>query len=413
MAPINPMAAALMAFGGGLAAGSGPSRTPVGLGQAMGAGAQQGLGAYMAADEMHRRNRAADLESLELSLRLGQMDQQKQKEAAQQLALRRATAGMSPEQQALVQAAPEHAMRRLTDQAFPDPIDPTKRYRVAGTDVVDLMAEGGPTIALRGSRDGGPLVPVFDPNTGTTTWAHRTEAAGQHAPPKSGMAIRTNQDGSVEIVQGQNAAGNLEGLQKRTAGTIEDRLIKLSDRMQRLDRIHASYKPEFSQILPRAGMEWAALKDKFGQLGEAERGSLNAYTTWKATAYEDLNRTLNELSGAAVTEHEMRRLTQASPKPGEGIFDGDSPGQFEAKLGEQIYQVKLAYARLHHFRRQGLPTPDFAANDDGGVSLDDMPAIIDQRGRDIEAELVAANPDAPSEQIILEVDSRLRREFGI
>lgn len=439
---VDPWAASLIAAGGGLAQAGGPSRYPVGFGQAFSQAANQGLGAYMQAQQMGQRERLNDLQMLEASLAMGQRQREEQARQKRAAALAKYVQGLDPQKAALIEAAPDAALAKMVESEFPDPVKPTDRYKVAGTDVIDMMAEGGPHIALRGSRDAGPLVPVFDDASGKTyyytrsgqntgmqappkddnqlvqvvgddgqiRYVPRSQAAGALAPPKSGMSVY-DREGNLLVSTGPGGGG--ENLQKGTATEIEKKMVQLGDRMQRLDMISHSYKPEFSEVLPRAEMEWAALKDKFGALSPNERTALDEYTNWKSNAYEDLNRTLNELSGAAVTEHEMKRLTQASPKPGEGIFDGDSPTQFKSKLDAQRYQVKLAYARLHYYRTKGLPVPDFKNNDNGGVSLDKMPGIIDARGKELADEMQRRNPGATMDQINLAVDNQLRAEFGL
>lgn len=47
------------------------------------------------------------------------------------------------------------------------------------------------------------------------------------------------------------------------------------------------------------------------------------------------------------------------------------------------------------------------------MSLDDVPAIIEQRGAEIERDLKAANPKADPMSIEKRVDQQLKREFGI
>lgn len=54
---------------------------------------------------------------------------------------------------------------------------------------------------------GEPLEQVYDAATGAVRYVPRSQAAGQMAPPKSGMSITTNPDGTVSVTQGGSGAG--------------------------------------------------------------------------------------------------------------------------------------------------------------------------------------------------------------
>ena len=347
----------------------------------------------------------------------GRLDRQKradEQEAARKAQLQSLMVSMPPEQRAMLETATAMGKPDLAYQSmYPKPMGPADRYRVAGTDVIDLAAEGGPKIALRGSRDAGPLVPVFDPETGQASYATREQALGHMAPPKSGGVQITGYDEQGRPLIQVGGSSQAGAMQKPTAANIEKQMVDMGGKMQRLDLIAKSYRPEYSEIPNRVGFEWSTLKDKFGQLDPAKRQELSAYTTWRANAAQDMNQTIHDLSGAAVTPQEYERLARAMPNAGTGVGDGDSPTEFKAKLDAQIYQAKLAYARLAYYRSHGLPAPDFAGNNNGGTSLADMPKIIDARGQELEQQLRQQNPNVPADQIAQQVDQQLRAEFGL
>jgi len=91
------------------------------------------------------------------------------------------------------------------------------------------------------------------------------------------------------------------------------------------------------------------------------------------------------------------------------VFDGDAPSVFKRKLDNSVSFAKKAYARLNHILRNGLdPGQNFA-----GIKLDDMPKIIDKRGKEIEAEIKAREPDLPDATIQQMVMRQLSQEYGL
>ena len=94
---------------------------------------------------------------------------------------------------------------------------------------------------------------------------------------------------------------------------------------------------------------------------------------------------------------------------GTGIFDGDDPVTLEAKLNNSIRLQRQAIARYNFMRSKGL---NFDRNSlDQFLSLDDVPAAIDQRGAEIEGRLRKSGADPNT--IDQQVRRQLKQEFGI
>jgi hypothetical protein len=107
----DPRQAAMLQAGLGLLASSGPSRTPVGLGQAIGQAGMQGINAY---NQTNQANQQQQLFQMKLAEVQREMDERKKKEAA--LAALRADprfANLGP----LLDVAPAAAIER----AYPKP----------------------------------------------------------------------------------------------------------------------------------------------------------------------------------------------------------------------------------------------------------------------------------------------------
>jgi hypothetical protein len=98
------------------------------------------------------------------------------------------------------------------------------------------------------------------------------------------------------------------------------------------------------------------------------------------------------------------------PKIGDGWFDGDSPTEFKAKLDDAMAQTKKSIARLAYLKRNGMSLEDGLGK---GVTLDRMPELMKERGREIEAELKKTAPNASKEVVGRSMRRQLSVEFGL
>ena len=204
----------------------------------------------------------------------------------------------------------------------------------------------------------------------------------------------------------------ISGLAKPTVNQLEERTLNAAGQLGRLNDIMQRFDPKFLDITNRMKMMGASWTAKFGgKLKPDDEKELGRYASFRSAAVNNLNTILKELSGAAVTPQEYERIQNDQPVAGTGIFDGDDPVSFKAKAERTTRSLKSAIARLNFMRSKGL-------NFDRGsldqfMSLDDVPAIIEQRGAEIERDLKAANPKADPMSIEKRVDQQLKREFGI
>ena len=191
-------------------------------------------------------------------------------------------------------------------------------------------------------------------------------------------------------------------LSKPTKTEVEKQQLNTGDQIARLNNIQFSYRPEFLNIKFRAGQEWNSLKDKFGGLPEAEKATLTNYSVYKQNATQNLNLTIKDLTGAAMSDAEAGRIISTLPNAGTGVFDGDSPTQFESKLNNGIQQTKYALARKQYALKNGLNWQD--------TPLDQMPAIVNKRAADI-AKQYKLDPNKPADRNTIK--TQLAAEFGI
>ena len=195
-------------------------------------------------------------------------------------------------------------------------------------------------------------------------------------------------------------------LDKTAKGEVQKDLVGLTGTIGRLESINARLDPKFLKIPERAGFAWNTLQDKFGALPLDQKQDLANFTRFRQTSVQNAALYVKYLSGVAVSEQEYQRIMKTLPNAGTGIFDGDSPTEFQAKMKEATVQAKMAYARAKHLDTTGFKGKPWEA----GVALDDMRGIIDQRGAQIEQQLQGR---VPPERMRDVVRQKLKQEFGI
>ena len=247
-------------------------------------------------------------------------------------------------------------------------------------------------------------------------------APGQQQAPQAAQPAAAPMGDATPAAPSLPAAGASQGLpgaggtvsrdpaamEGGTRRQIEEQAVASQDRISRLAGIERSYDPQMQTYGNRWSNMWSALRERSGaQLSPQERQRLTAYTQGRAAALENLNRTIQETTGAAMSEGEAARITATMPNPGTGLFDGDSPTEFQAKLQRAINATRNALVRQNYALSRGLnPTQT-------GIELDEIPRLYERRGREIEAELRQGNADADQAQLRQHVRVRLRQEFGI
>jgi len=191
-------------------------------------------------------------------------------------------------------------------------------------------------------------------------------------------------------------------LSKTTAGEVEKSVITTADAVTRLNNIQFSYRPEYQNIGFRTKQAWGTLKDKFGGLSPTEKTQLTNYSQYRQNALQNLNQTIKDITGAAMGVQEAERIIATLPNAGAGIFDGDSPTEFESKLNNGISQTKYALARKNYALRKGLNWES--------TPLDKMPSIINERGAAIAKQY---NLDPRKAADLQTINRQLAAEFGV
>lgn len=205
------------------------------------------------------------------------------------------------------------------------------------------------------------------------------------------------------------------GMQKPAVNALQEKQINTIEAYSRLRSIEQSFRPEFQEIESRIGFKWNELMDSFSStrksLTPEQRGQLANFAAYRADALNNLNQYIKEITGAAMTNAEAERIMRAMPNPGDGVFNGDSPTVFKAKLDAALRNSKLAIARYHYLSANGFPgsVEEMAR----ALPLERMGGFIQQRTDEILKNTLSQNPGLTQKEAAPIVRQRLRAEFGI
>lgn len=217
------------------------------------------------------------------------------------------------------------------------------------------------------------------------------------------QAITKFQPGGVQVNVHPNAP-LIPG--KPAQNKIDEGLLDAGVRQQRLLTIERQFRPEFQQYVPRISAGWSSLKEKMGvDLSPEDKTFLTDFSAYKRNSINSMNEYIKSITGAAMSEAEAERILRGMPNPGQGLFDGDSPTEFKAKMDDAIKQTRLAEARLVYIKRNGMSI--------GDVSLERMPSLMNQRGGELEKLIRQQNGKLSDGDVRKLVKRNLAQEFGL
>ena len=220
----------------------------------------------------------------------------------------------------------------------------------------------------------------------------------------SGMSLEVGEDGAVRFGQGSAA----KDMEQATKNKVEGKLLDSLEMGSRVQSIKDSFNPEFLEFKNRAGNKWAAMKDFMGvDLNEDETKQLKGFTVFRRRAVSNMTRLLNEISGAAVSPDEYKRISKTMPNAGTDMFDGDSPIEFKAKMDDVLKDVQNANMRYNYALANGLNPMET------NIEIDAMPDVFEERAILVEGEVSREMRGASDADIEAETRKRLKAEFGI
>ncbi len=193
---------------------------------------------------------------------------------------------------------------------------------------------------------------------------------------------------------------------KPASNKIDEGLLDVGMRLQGLSAIEQQFKPEYQQIGTRVNTALLAAQDKAGMpLQQKDKQLLTEFSQYKRNAINTLNEYIKSITGAAMSNPEAERILRGLPNPGTGLFDGDSPTEFKAKMEDAIKQSRMAEARFVYMKRNGMAL--------GDIPLDKMPSLMNQRGAELEATIRRTQPQIPETELRKLVRRNLSQEFGL
>ena len=301
-----------------------------------------------------------------------------------------------------------------TNAAMPSPSSPSTPYgngvsappatlqpqSYIGPQAMPGVVLASDTSAVPGSN---PAAPPQQPEMVDTPLGRMTPQRARQL----GIALALGGKGDAGKMLADSA--NSSNLSKGVETQNDKEELGATGALATLNSIKDSYNAKYLNVPNRFKMWGTALLDRYGTLADTDKKDLEGYTQFRQNAWHNLNRVLKDLSGTAVTENEMQRQLLDLPNPGKNIFDGDSPTEFAAKLRNSLAFQTSAIARSRWLRSKGFTGKPWEA----GVSVEDMPAIINQRGKEIEQEFKQANPNATPMQLQQATTRKIKQEFGI
>lgn len=248
--------------------------------------------------------------------------------------------------------------------------------QVTGYETAKQKPEAGSNLSkLISERD---ALKIGDPRRGFYDQAIAKEVT------RSGMVIES--DGKGGFTVRTNVGEGATGMTKGTQTDIQKELLNVKDRSVRLKDILGQFKGEYQTLAGKFKNKWLAGKEFAGfALNDDEKSYLSEYATYSQDAIENLNMYINEITGAAMSEIEAKRIRKAMPDPGDSVLSGDSATQFYSKTINAYKKTMAADARYTYYLKQGLTNNKIQemVKSDSAMSLDRTMQLMDQRYEDL------------------------------
>jgi hypothetical protein len=223
---------------------------------------------------------------------------------------------------------------------------------------------------------------------------------------ENGQLVPNKQVQDYELSRAKAGASNVTAvggdmaLGKPAQGKVDEGLLDTSAALMRVERIGKEYRPEWSTYAKQGEMGFQAFREKLGgKLAPEKQKELAAYTSWRSSALDNMNRTIKDLTGSAMGVEEAARIMATLPNP------DDSPSQFQRKLEDAKQQTRMALARLTYIKRNGLGMES--------VPLDRVPSLINDRGASVEQEIKKKFPSMTAKEVERMTKRQLAQEFGL
>lgn len=281
----------------------------------------------------------------------------------------------------------------------------------AGTDAPSIPLDIDPSQPVSAQPSAREIFDSLPYQTRMGIWAapNKAKAFSQELLKSKGLDIQFNGDGTISsITQG----GSEYGYGKKQTGNIEEKLFNTREGLARLNGIEQAFRPEFQEIGTRFAAAWAEGMDFMGiDLSPEDTKLVEDFSSYQMQSLDNMNKHIKDATGSQMSENEAGRIRKGMPDPGENWWNGDSPVKFESKMKAQIKLLRAAAARYQYALKNGWDMDPNAL--EKSMPLDDVGALIDDRGAALEREFRARNPNLSDDAVSGFVVQQLNAEFGI
>jgi len=335
----------------------------------------------------------------------------------------KAPAAQTPQYGALSQMSPEALEQVLAKQMFEPPKGPEFDFATI-TDKdgnqarirTDKATAKTDTVYTGGRPPEGPL--------SSTAKILADYDAGRLGGPAGTPAAIARRDAALDADAGRGSTtvnnimpnGNSE-ITAANRTSFNEKVLGIEDRLATLRVMKASYDPTFLTL--RGKFDIGKLKARDitqgipvvegvlgGKLDEDEKTKLKQWSRWSQSAYQNMNETIREVTGATVGQgDETTRLKGQIPDP-----RADGPTEFVEKANAFTESISLAQIRYKMALKDGIPV---ATTDDlvRYSSLDGVKERINDEASQMVGKLTEQG--MPKDQAIQKAIEMIQAQYGI
>lgn len=204
---------------------------------------------------------------------------------------------------------------------------------------------------------------------------------------------------------------NRGALGKEARSEVDKKEVNTTMALGRLSEIANSYDPKHltaKEQLKQTGLSWKGWLT--GPLPPEQAAQRAEHVQFKRGVVDNLNRHIQEMTGAAMGVDEAKRLMAAMPNM------QDDPDEFKAKLDDVRRSSALTIARYRLLREkgfQGQPWKGTADDAAKAIPIDKMQNIIRDQAKGVYQRIKQVSPGASHDQIMQQVKQVITAQFGI
>lgn len=197
-----------------------------------------------------------------------------------------------------------------------------------------------------------------------------------------------------------SSGGGSQAIPKPVQNDLGQKVVDFQAGLDRLRQVQSQFRREYLTLAGRGKALLSKGKEMLGgELSEEDSKYLTDFSQFKGSTLDNLNRYIKEITGAAMSQSEAKRIQAGMPSM------DDAPTEFEAKMDNTMRLLSRAQARAYYTLQNGLTVDK--------VALNDIDGIIQQRGEQLEKQIKAGQPGIEDQQLRGIIRQQLAREFGV